>query len=268
VGIPLAGLLLVLFFMYRDFPYDRVASSLEAALSHRLDAQVVIQNLGPHMGWMGPGVEATGVRVAWRDGRTVQLSSARLRPAWSLSWLKGAPAVHAVLEGPLGQVRGTFTDDGAGAWDGDVTQLDLARLPFEPWPGVEARGQLDAQVDVRMGEAGPQGTLTFLARDGSVKLPDVPMPVPYDVCKGDLSFGDDALVHVEEVSLEGPLLDARVSGQVGSAARLDQAPLALEITLTAQPALRSVLQSAGVRVARDGTAQVRVSGTPARPVLR
>lgn len=266
----MAGVLLVLFFIYRGFPYDQVSATLQNALSRRLEADVRIQELGPRLQWLGPGIEASGVRVAWNDGRSLQLASVVIRPAWSLSWLRGAPAVYAVIDAPMGSLRGTFVadGDGAGAWTGNVTELDLAQLPFEPWPGIATRGWVDADVDLRIGENGPEGRVSFFAREGSVQLPDVPMPLPYDTCKGDLTFGNEAFVQINVLALEGPLISADVSGSVGAAPRLDQAPLALEVAITAQPAIRSILQSAGVRVARDGTAQIRITGTPAAPIVR
>ena len=270
MGIPLAGVLLVLFFIYRGFPYAQLASTLETALGRRLAAQVVIRDLGPRLQWLGPGIEASGVRVAWNDGTALELDTAIIRPAWSLSWLRGAPAIHADLTGPFGNVSGTFVDGGASgaAWTGQVTELDLAQLPFEPWPGIQTRGWIDADIDVRLGEAGPEGSVHFLAKEGSVKLPDIPMPVPYDTCKGDLRLGDGAFVQIDALELVGPLLSADVTGQVGAAPRLDMAPLQLEVRLTAEPAIRAVLQAAGLRVDRDGSAQLRVTGTPATPILR
>ena len=47
------------------------------------------------------------------------------------------------------------------------------------------------------------------------------------------------------------------------------APLHLELQLEAkQPAVQSMLRSAGVQVARNGSAAVKLAGTPAAPQLR
>lgn len=94
------------------------------------------------------------------------------------------------------------------------------------------------------------------------------MPVPFDVCKGNLRFGGDALLSVQKFDLEGPLISASATGTVAKAPDFSKAPLALDVEINAQPAIRAVLQSSGLRIGRDGSARLRVTGTPAAPVVR
>jgi type II secretion system protein N len=270
LGIPLAGLLIFTFFMIRGFPYDLLGDRIAEHVGTSLDAKVTIAELSPRLQLAGPALEAGGVLVLWNDGGVLRLDRALLRPAWSLSWLNLEPAFYTEIEGPLGSIKGTLIagDSGILGWDGQVRELDLTQLPASAISGFSLSGFADAEINLRIGEAGPDGTATFLAREGSIQLPDIPMPVPFDVCKGDLVFGGDAFLSVRELTLEGPLLSADVTGQVASAPVFADARLALDVEVSAQPAIRAVLQSAGVRVGRDGKASLEITGTPRAPVVR
>jgi type II secretion system protein N len=270
LGLPLAGLLIVTFFVIGGFPYDLLGERIAERVGISLDAQVTIAELSPRLQLAGPALEAGGVLVVWNDGGVLRLDRALLRPAWSLSWLKLEPAVYTEIEGPFGGIEGTLVagGSGAGSWSGQVRELDLTQLPAAAISGFSLSGFADAEIDVTIGEAGPDGTATFLAREGSIQLPDIPMPVPFDVCKGDLVFGGDAFLTVRELTLEGPLLSADVTGSIAPAPVFANARLALDLEVSAQPAIRAVLQSAGVRVGRDGRASLKVTGTPSAPVVR
>jgi type II secretion system protein N len=268
IGLPLAGAVLVLFFVYLGFPYERLADRVAAQAGLALGARVEVEAVGPKLTWAGPGFEARGVAIRWPGERRLQLDRVVLRPAWSLTWLRGVPALHADLEGPLGRVDGVWTRDGSFA--GEVRGLDLRAVPFDAfWNGGAPQGRVDARADLRWSEAGPEGELHFEASDGSLSLPDLPMPLPYASCRGELRFGGESLVSVESFALDGPLLTVAGRGSVGHAPHFDSAPLHLELELEAkQPAVQSMLRSAGVRVARNGSAAVKLAGTPAAPQLR
>lgn len=268
VGLPLVGVLLVLFFVYLGFPYERLARVVATEAGRLLGARVDIQEVGPRLALTGPGFEARGVRASWENGRRLQLERAAVRPAWSLAWLRGTPALYAELESPLGTVEGTWVSD--GAWYGDVRALDLSAVPLEAlWRGAGPEGRLDARVDLRWSESGPEGDVSFEAREGSLRLPDLPTALPYQRCRGVLVFGGESFVAVESFSLEGPLLSVKAKGTLGRAARFESSPLQLELELKAtQPGIQSILRSAGLRLGRDGSARVRVTGTPSAPLLR
>jgi type II secretion system protein N len=267
-GLPLAAALLTLFFVYLGFPYERLAGLVSAQAGRALGARVDVQSVGPALTWAGPGFEARGIGIRWDGNRRLQLDRALMRPAWSLAWLRGVPAFHTELEGPPGRVAGVWTRDGSFA--GDVEGLDLRAVPFDVfWSGDAPQGRVDAQADLRWSAAGPEGELRFEAREGSLTLPDVPMALPYESCRGELVFGGDSLVALESFALDGPLLAVAGKGSVGHAPRFSAAPLRLELELEArEPMVQSMLRSAGVRVARDGSAAVVLAGTPGTPQLR
>ncbi len=266
IGIPGAGLLLVLGLIYRGFPYDRLGEFIEAKARRETPILLVIRSIEPSLALGGPGLKAQGVR-AWGPGdMELVFDTVRLHPAWSLSWFRGAPAIHTHLAGPFGEAEGTVTLNGSGAWVGRLRQIDLAALPLgEVWPGAALEGSADASIDLRLGESGPEGTITFEARDGSVMIPGIPVAVPFDQLIGDLVLGGQAIATVNSLELLGPLLGGELTGTVGHARRLESAPLSLRIVLRTESASTYLLESAGMRVSRDGSTRVRITGTIADP---
>ncbi|MEE8475239.1 MAG: type II secretion system protein GspN [Myxococcota bacterium] len=268
IGIPAAGLLLVLGFIYRGFPYDRLAEFIEAKVRRDTPILLVIRDLGPRLTAGGPGVEARGVRARGPGTLDLTLDTLRLRPAWSLSWFRGAPAIRTELAGPLGEADGTVTLNGSGVWVGELRRIDLAALPLESlWPGLALEGSADAAIDLRLGESGPEGTISFEAQNGSVKLPGLPVAVPFEQLIGDLLLGGEAIVTVNSLELHGPLISGELTGTVGHAREIESAPLSMSAILRTGGA-SSLLESAGLRVSRDGTARMRITGTVANPQLQ
>ena len=94
------------------------------------------------------------------------------------------------------------------------------------------------------------------------------MALPYQHIQGELEFGGEAFATVKLLKLEGPVLNAEVTGTLGKARGFASARLALTARLDVKPPIRALFQSAGIRVSRDGSARIRISGTPAKPVLR
>lgn len=266
LGVPVAGILLTGFFLYRGFPYERLGERA-AAYGRQAGFEVTFQDIAPRLSIAGPGLEATGVRVAGRSAAPWPVDRALVRPAWSLSWLKGQPAVFSEVETPMGAATGTVTLGGDTAWNGDLAAVDLARLPLGEAAGM-LRGTADARLDLTFTESGPVGPVEFEAVDGSLTLPEVAMPVPYEKLTGQLLLGDGNYAQIESLLLEGPLLTASITGTVGRAPTLGAAPLRLEAKISAQPALVPALKSLGLRVSRDGKATIRVAGTVSRPQYR
>jgi hypothetical protein len=123
-------------------------------------------------------------------------------------------------------------------------------------------------VDLQLQEDGPLGALAFEAHEGSLAAPGLGMALPYQHNQGELEFGGEAFATVKLLKLEGPVLNAEVTGTLGKARSFASARLALTARLDVKPAIRALFQSAGIRVSRDGSARIRISGTPAKPVLR
>ena len=270
LGTTLACVLLTLFFLFLGFPYDRLGERLAAELSRGSGTQLSFQELGPYVSLAGPGFEATGARIATADGIRLQLDRARLRPAWSLAWLRLTPAIHLDLEGPPGRIIGVVTLGQAPGFAGRLEAIDLAQLPKNlVAPGAVLDGTLDAVVDLQAGSPGPQGNISLNAHEGSLGVPDLlPMAIPFDELSASLRLGDGAFLEVESLETQSALFSAQVSGTVATASSFANAPLNLQVKLQTDPAFSNNLKSLGIRISRDGKATLRIRGTPTAPVLR
>ena len=261
-----AGVLLTGLFVVQGLPYDRLAAAICAAVARTTPLALQIQELGPSLSILGPGVRATGVRLRAAGGGELRFDALRLRPAWSLRWLLLRPTFRLAAELAGGTLDGTL---GAGPdFSGEVAELDLAQLPVAAlWPGGALAGRLDASVDLRPSAQGPEGIISLAAREGSVSLPRLPLPLPFETLTARLVFGGDAMLRVEALQLSGPGLAARVEGSLGQAAAFAQAPFDLRIEIEAEPALRAGLRGFGVRLGADGRGTLHVTGSPTRPVV-
>ena len=268
-GLPVAGVLLVAFFIYLGFPYhklgDRIATEIQRSSGVRID----FEDIGASLQLVAPGIEATGVRATLSDGSSYRIERAMLRPAWSLAWFRGTPAVYAEVESELGGAAGTLLLGEAGGWSGELSQVAVGRIPIPPLSAVgNIDGRLDASIDLVLTEAGPEGSIEFAATEGSVGLAKFPMDIPFETLSGELSFGGEAFISIERLELDGPMLTASLTGKVLQAASFAQAPMRLEAELTAEPNLRPAFKNAGVRVDREGNSKVRITGTVESPMVR
>jgi type II secretion system protein N len=268
-GIALACALLTLGFVLLRFPFDLLGRRMAAELERASGTQIAFASLEPRLTIAGPGLAASGVRVATPDGVAFAAESLRLRPAWSLSWLRLAPALHVQLEGLPGSLAGVVTLGAQPGFAGALAAVDLARLPLAGlWPGVALSGSIDAQIDLRSGAAGPEGEVALRAAEGSFQAPGLPFPVPFQRVEGQLRLGDGNLLEVGSLEAQGPLFSAKLSGRIGSAPRAADAPLDLLVDFEVAPPFRPGIESLGVRVGRDGKGRLQIAGTPAAPKLQ
>ncbi len=271
IGTPVVGLLLVVFFVYMGFPYDRLRDQLAVQVGNATGARVEIGALEPAPSLLGPGLRARTVVAHLRDGGALRLDRARLRPAWSLGWLTGDPAVALDVSGDeLGRVKGTATLGDAPGFDGDVADLALAQLPLRDLLGqLQLDGVVTGDVDIEFGDAGPEGRLDLFAVDGSLGLPGMPLALPFAELQADVELGTDPRVRIERFSLEGPMLSVSGEGTVGASPIFDRAPLDLALRIEVrEPSFRPMIQGLGVRLDRNGATQARVGGTVGRPQVR
>jgi type II secretion system protein N len=268
-ALGLGFLVLSAIFILRGFPYDLLGQRLAALLAGSSGTQLAFDSLEPRLTIAGPGFEAGGLRVTTATGTRVEIERARLRAAWSTSWLRLAPAVHLHLEAAMGDLDGVLTPGSEPGFDGQLEQVNLARLPTEAaWPGLALTGTADADVEVVLGEAGPQGRVELHARQGSLSTPELPMAIGFEELDGEFVFGDGKLVEVVSLETRGPVFSAQVTGSVGQAPTPAQAPLDLEVNFEVDRNMRPALTSAGLRTGPDGRGQLRIRGTPASPEVR
>jgi type II secretion system protein N len=268
VAIPLAGLLLFLFFLHQGFPYDRLAGAVAARAARATGSEIRMTGTTPRFSLAGPGLETTGATVVTQSGARIEIERLLVRPAWSFAWLRLNPAVYVDATGTFGAAQGVVTLRVPG-FHGTLRGIELANLPLATaLPGMLLRGQADLDVDLELGDAGPEGTSRFTAARGMLGFDSMPMQVPFTSFSGDLRFGDDQLAALSGASLEGPMISATGSGTLGHAERALDAPLALDLAITASAGMRPHLQAAGIQLGKDGKGKLQVTGTPAQPMLR
>ena len=272
VGIALGCVLLTLFFMLVRFPYEQLRTPLEDRLRVASGADVSLGELrgGPSLGLVG--LRAGPIRLTWPDGSLLAIDSVALRPAWSFSWLRGQPALHADVRAEIGKARGAFwpSVEEAG-FAGRLEDVDLSALPATLLPVTEElgfSGLLDADLDVTRSLGRIAGTIDFEARQGAVTAPGSGIPVPYEVLAGHIALAPDGSATLRDWTLAGALLSASLAGTLGPAPSLFAAPLDVTLHLRVDDAnARLALDPLGVETAADGTATLQVGGTLSAPSL-
>jgi type II secretion system protein N len=269
IGLPLASLVLVLLFMLILFPYGRFRDIAVARLAQATGASVSLDELDGGISIGGPSVSATNLLLRWPDRRELLLERARVRPAWSFSWLRGEPALHLQVEGPAGRAAGTVWQIPDLAFAGRVQGVELSLLPVDPLADpLPLLGRLDARIDLSAGPSGPTGSIRFESWDGSIALPQIPFGIPFQELRGDVERAESGSIEVREFQLEGPMLSATAQGSIGASHGPEEGTLDLEGELVVvDPAVRQMVEPYGVRFDPDGTARFRISGTLSRPVL-
>jgi len=267
--VPFAGVVLVLFFLVRGFPYDAITGRLTAALEPALGVQLQIVELGPTFGWGGPAFQAEGVRATFPDTKTLEIGRMLVRPAWTMAWLRGDQAIYVELDSPSGTAKGAVELGEQSGLEGSIENLDLAELSLiDAIPANGLEGRLDATFSLRDDPLGMKGPVSFEMRNGTLAIPNFPVALPFEKINGELELGGDAYLEVESLTLVGPIVSGSGSGTIEKAESFPVAPLALEFDLNVKPALAGGVRSAGLRVNSQGDTKVRVSGTVASPRFR
>ena len=270
IGVPLAFVLLTGFFVLLGFPYDAARDALALRLSRATGARVSIAELGAGLSRAGPVLVARGASATLPDGSVWSLESARLRPAWSLAWLRGSPALAVDLVSPDGRLRGTAFGGDEPGFAGRAEDVLLSRLPLGAlMPDLALDGRAAADIDLRHSEDGPRGRLELRAAEGSLAVPGLPVALPYATLESRLELGGEQRLRVERLSLDGPMLAAEVEGSVGASPALASAPLDLRVRVEVREAgVRGMVQDWGVRLDREGKGEAHIAGSVGDPEVR
>jgi type II secretion system protein N len=266
-GVAIACALLTLFFVLLGFPYDRLGQRIAHSLEQSTGSQLSFASAGLTLTLAGPALEWHAVEITGAIGDArLSFERVRLRPAWSLAWLRLDPALYLDLDGPGGRVAGVATLGAEPGFAGRLENVNLMLLPAQQvWPDATLAGTLDANLDVRAASPAPEGEVQLAAREGNFAARGLPLALPFDELTGELGLGGGRFVEVRSIRMEGPLFQAQVRGEIGAAPSFLEAPLALDIEIQAQPRFHPTLRELGVRVDRAGAARLRLAGTPADP---
>ncbi len=268
-GIALGCALLTLLFLGIGFPYELLGQRLVDSVNQASGVQLEMDDLGPYLSLAGPGFQASHVSLKVADGTRWQLNRARIRPAWSTSWLRLDSAVHLEIDAEMGRIEGTLTTGDTPGFDGVLSNVDLARLPLDAFvPGVDFKGMLDAEIDLQRVDGVVQGLVVFGATQGLLAGDLFPTPIPFESLEGEFSLGGDSMVEVTKFDLQSPLLTAQLAGSLGMASSFAMAPLHLRLELETKSGMNKLLQRVGIRSKRKGKTTLRIEGTVANPKIR
>ncbi|MCH8084552.1 MAG: type II secretion system protein GspN [Myxococcales bacterium] len=269
IGVPCAGVLLIAFFLIRGFPYDKLGELIADRIERSHGIHLAVGDIGPALQLAGIALESTQLRVTFPDRSPQQIDRALIRPAWSLSWLTGEPTFHVELETPSGSADGTLHWNGAASWAGTIRNARPDLPPIADWIPIGGfEGTLEAMIDISMGDSGPEGLVEFEIRDGSIFLPGLSAPLPFEKLTGAASFGGDVYAKLTSLSFEGPLASGSGSGTIGLAESLEQAPIGFEFQIVAKDEARRAMQAGGLKLKSGGEGLAKISGTVAKPKIR
>jgi len=267
LAIAAAAVALTGFFVVIDFPYDRLTPRVERIVTDVTGTRVEIGRMRLGLSWLVPELRAWDVEVASSGGRRLHLDRLRVRPAWSFSWLRGAPALVVALRSPDGEVDGTVVMGGEPSFRGTLRQVQLGQLPLAEFAaGASVDGKADAELDLRFAAEGAIGSARFTIGGGSLALPLLPIGVPFESVRGDLVLGGDTLARIEALDLVGPLVGFSAKGTIGQAPAALLAPLSIEARLDArEPTVRTLLRGQGILLDAEGKADLEIGGTLGSP---
>jgi type II secretion system protein N len=269
IGVPCAGALLVMIFLIRGFPYDQLGDLIVHRIEQSHGIQLSFGEVGPTLQFAGPALEATDLRARFPDRPQQQIDRALIRPAWSFSWFTGDPALHVELDSPDGNAAGTVEWNGSTTWVGTIRDARAEQPPFSDWvPVGRLEGLLSAEVDVTVGEAGPEGVVDFEIADGSIKLPKMRASIPFENLVANVGLGGGAYVKLNTLTFEGPTATGSGGGKISQAEELKQAPIGFVFKLNIKPELIASMRGPGLKLDSEGVGNVTISGTVGKPKIR
>ena len=269
-----AAVLLTALFVYLGFPYERL---IQYVLDRSGDSQAMeisFESASPNLEWLGPGIEVEGITLLPNARPRVYLERIALRPAWSFSWFRGVPSIHATVETLAGEIDASIQLEDPLHVTGTLFLMNASALPLPARvPEIPIRGPLEIDFDLSGSGAGGnpigEGTLALRGKDGSVVFPDFPVAIPYTELEGLVRLGGDSLLSVEDGRIEGPLVNATLSGVINGAHLNESAIVEMQVTTESNDAsIHKAMRDLGLEVDPNGKAQISLVGTLASPKLR
>ena len=129
VGTPLLGVFLVLLFVFLGFPYSDLIEPISRQIEESTGSEIRIDRIEPQITLGGPGFSLHDLRLAEVGSAPLEVEVLKVRPAWSTSWFRGAPAFAVDLAGPSLALSGIVTAGDGYGFAGEIELPDLTQLP-------------------------------------------------------------------------------------------------------------------------------------------
>jgi type II secretion system protein N len=269
VGIPIA-VVLILIFILLGFPWDSLARRVAAEISAASGSSVSIDTLAPALTPRGPVLRARDVVIEHPAVDRVRLLELEIAPRWSSSWFSGEPKLRVWADTELGLVDGVLGLGSTSSFAGQVGQVELARLPLRlDASGLRLSGRIDADTNVALAPNGTlSGRVAFSSPSLVVESSKLPMAIPFTRAEGVVVILENGATQIESVTLEGDLLNGKLSGEIGLVHRSQAPPIDLDAEIRVVDAtLRQLAPGAGIPMSPDGTIKMRLGGTLDAPEI-
>ena len=134
IGVPCAGVLLIALFLIRGFPYDKLGVLIANRIEQSHGIHLAVGDVGPALQLAGPALEGTQLRVTFPNRSPQQIDRALVRPAWSLSWLAGEPALPRGIGEPVWKRgRDAQLERHGASWVGTIRDARPELPPIADW---------------------------------------------------------------------------------------------------------------------------------------
>lgn len=269
IGIPIV-VALILTFIFLGFPWDSLARRVASEISRASGSAVSIEYLAPALTSRGPVLRALDVVIEHPAVDRVRLLELEIAPRWSSSWLSGEPRLRIWADTELGLVDGILELGETPGFEGNVSRIDLARLPLRlDASGIRISGQLDTDATVELDPNGTlKGRVAFTSPSLVLESSQLPLAIPFTHAEGVIVILDDGATQIESVALEGDLLEGELSGKIGLVHRSQAPPIDLDVQFRiVDPMLRQLAPGAGIPMSPNGEIAVKVGGTLDAPEI-
>ncbi|MAG34435.1 MAG: type II secretion system protein GspN [Deltaproteobacteria bacterium] len=263
LAIPIAGFLLLLFIALL-FPWDSVARRIAWEIAAASGSRVTIGDLAPALTARGPVLRARHVDVEHPAVEHAHLDELEIAPRLSASWFDGEPTLRVWADGELGLIDGVLALGAAPTFSGQVARIDLARVPLRlDASGLRLSGELSANADVTLSANGTlAGHIDFDTTSLVVEANALPIAIPFTRAYGVIEILETGATRIESTHLEGQVLEGEVSGEIGLVHHSQSPPIDLKARIRIiDPTLRRLAPGMGLRLSREGEANVKIAGT-------
>ena len=263
IGLPIAALLILLFVVLL-FPWESLGRRIAWEISNVSGARVDVPNLSPALTARGPVLRARDVTIEHPAVDRVPLFELEISPRFSTSWFGGEPTLRLWARSGLGDIDGLLRLGRKAAYVGKVSEVELSRLPLRlDTSRLRFRGMLSADAHVELDPGGTlHGRIDFESTSLNVQSDRWPIAIPFTRAHGTIEILETGATRVDSVVLEGQIVEADLSGEIGLVHRSQSPPIDFTAHLRVLDAtLRQLAPGAGLPLSSAGEADLRVGGT-------
>jgi len=267
LAIAAGALLLTFILIAARFPWDRLAPTVSAQATEASGVPIEIGGFEFSFGKLGVSLLATDVHIGWPDATGLDFPRVAARPAFTLDWFSGNPALRVLTENGPANFNGVVTRERA---EGRLAVPEAEALPWRQ--DAPVAGAFRAKLALRFGQDEASGTqvlgdVDVTGSDGSIFPPGIPVAIPFDLLDATLAFTPTGL-ELSPLHVDGPMVSGSVTGTLHPrSGNWERAGLDLTVVIDrVDRGLSGMLAGTGVDLTPGR--QFAIRGTAAAPVVR